>query len=54
MVINQEVSDVGQVEEMGNAYKTLVGMSGVKEPFTGRNCKLEDNLKMELRKNLMK
>jgi hypothetical protein len=34
-------------------YKTLVGMSEVKEPFAGPHCKLEDNLEMELRKYLI-
>jgi hypothetical protein len=29
-------------------YKTLVGMSEVKEPLAGPDCKLEDYLKMEL------
>jgi hypothetical protein len=34
-------------------YKTLVGMSEVKEPFAEPDCKLEDNLEMELRKYLI-
>jgi len=46
MVINQEVQDIGQFRDIADEYKTLVGMSEVKKPFAGPDCKLEDNLEM--------
>jgi hypothetical protein len=45
---------LGSWRKWGNRYKTLAGMPEGREPFTGPNGKLEDNLKRELRKNLNK